>query len=72
MLKKHTSEMVRVGIIEMRRSKYTAPTFCIGKPGKEGKIPPKKLWDESNSQFLIDLRAINKAIKDSQWGIRRI
>ena len=71
-LQKHINEMVRVGIIEIRRSEYTAPIFCIGKPGKDGKIPPKNLWDESNSRFLIDLRAINKAIKDSQWGIRRI
>jgi hypothetical protein len=71
-LQKHINEMVRIGIIEMRRSEYTAPIFCIGKPRKDGKIPPKNLWDENNIRFLVDLRAINKAIKDSRWGIRRI
>jgi hypothetical protein len=33
----------KVGIIEMRRSEFTAPIFCIGKPGKDGKIPLKFL-----------------------------
>jgi hypothetical protein len=64
--------MLRVRIIEIRGSEYTAPIFCIGKPGTDGKITPKNLWDENNSRFLIDLRAINKAIKDSQWGIQII
>ena len=71
-LQKHIDEMLRVVIIEKRRSKYTAPIFCIGKPGKDGKVPPKKLWDETNSRFLINLREINKAIKDSQLGISEV
>jgi hypothetical protein len=69
---KHVKEMLRAKIIEVGRSPFNSPVFIIGKPNKEGKILPKHLWNEENSRFLIDLREVNKGIKDSQWEIRRI
>ena len=57
---KHVKEILRAKIIEMGRSPISSPVFVIAKPGKDGKVLPKHLWNEEKSRFLIDIREVNR------------